>query len=488
VKAAKLFVCTVLSACTVVPLANYGVSPPESSTFTQAIDWQAAGDEAAVILSQYLQIDTSNPPGNETRGAQFLAQILNKEAIAAEIVEFAPGRGSLIARLEPQAQATEKPLCLLSHIDVVPAETAKWPVETPPFGGVIDKAGVLWGRGALDMKGMGALETLTLVWLKRQHVALKRAVILLAVADEEVDNRGVRFVIDKHWGKIDCSQLINEGGVGLKAMLTPGQTVFGVSTAEKGLLWLKLTAHGPAGHGSTPVPGRAPEKLLRALDKIRARQPQPNIHPILYNVLAQSGYATGGIAGFVLKRPWWVRRVVLGKLMASAPARAGVTNTINITGFAGMNEPNVVPSEVQANLDCRLLPGVKPYEMLEEIKTLIDDPDISLQVLHEAEANESPLDDPFFAAIARNVLKVHADAVVGPVLSPGFTDSIKLRPLGVHAYGLVPFVIDLQEAGTIHGANERVSLQNIRDGLRILYGAVLDMVARPAAAEAGRAQ
>ena len=464
-----------LTACATIPRADLGTSPADLARWRDGVDWTTAGEEAVRVLSAYLAVDTSNPPGNETRGAQFLADILTKEGIASEISEFAPGRGSLIARLP--GSGAQKPLCLLSHIDVVPAEAARW--KQPPFSGLIDQNGMIWGRGALDMKGMGVLELMTLVWLKRLHVPLSREVILLAVADEEVGNLGMRHVIDKHWGKIGCGHVVNEGGMGIRDALTPGQTVYAVSVAEKGLLWLRMYATGKAGHGSTVVPGRAPQRLLEALDKIRARHPEVTWQDSVRQTLAAVGHDAGGVTGFVLTRPALQNALVEGKLLANPGTAAAMTDTVNITGFGGANEPNVVPAEVWAQLDCRLLPGHKPDDLLAELKALVNDPNIRFEELHRAEANASPWDDDFYRALARHAVAGKSGVVVGPVLSPGFTDSLHLRPLGARAYGFVPFATSQEDAGTMHGENERVSRDNVVDGLRSLFRAVVDVAALP---------
>lgn len=465
-----------LCACASLPKFEPGPPPPATPRWLQQVDWPRADQEIVAVLQAYLRVDTTNPPGNETAGAQHLGALLQAEGIPYEIHEFAPGRGSLVARLK--GSGVEAPLCLLSHIDVVTAESAKWPQGKGPLSGALD-GGYLWGRGALDMKGMGALEVMTLVWLRRLQVPLRRDVIVLAVADEEVGNQGIQHLVQKHWQSIGCSHVVNEGGIGVRDMLTPGQTVFAVSVAEKGLLWLKMTAHGKSGHGSTPMPGRAPGRLLDALQKIRALEPEPHVHASLYQAFAQAGHASGGLQGFVLRRPTLVDWLALDRLMAEPGGRAAVTDTCNVTGFAGMHEPNVVPSEVSATLDCRLLPGTTPAQMLQKLKDLIADPQVDFQILHAAVATESPWDDPFYRALVRHVTAGRPDVVAGPVLSVGYTDSIALRPLGVRAYGLVPIEVSRQEAETMHGENERVPVESLQRGLRVLLGAVLDVAAQP---------
>lgn len=456
-------------------------APAGVDRFGDGVDWAKAGEEAALALSAYLQVDTFNPPGNETRGAQYLADLLAKDGIEAQVVEFAPGRSNLIARLKASGAPKDKPVCLLSHTDVVPAEAEAWPKETGPLSGAIDQDGVIWGRGALDMKGMGLIEAMTLVWLKRANVPLSRDVILLAVGDEEVDNLGMKHLVEHHWPELDCGVLVNEGGLGVKNLLFEGQTVFAVSVAEKGALWLKMTASGEAGHGSTPVPQRAPTRLIEAMKALSGRQPPPQIHASLYELLRRIGEQKGGVTGFILQRPTLVNWFVTGKLMAKPPTRAGITNTCQVTGFDGKGSaPNVIPSQVAAIIDCRLLPGTTPETVLAELKELTKHVEgIDFEVKNSDAANESTWEDPFFDALARRAVGTRTDAIAGPVLSPGYTDSLLARPKGTKAYGMVPFELSQEELATMHGRNERVSKQNVTRGLEVLFRAVVDVTATP---------
>lgn len=473
-----LLLLTLLRCATTAPTVT---TPPSGvERHGNGIDWVKAGDEAALALSGYLQVDTFNPPGNETRGAQYLADLLAKDGIASQLIEFAPGRSNLIARLEAPGPKTAKPLCLLSHTDVVPAEAEAWPKDKGPLSGTIDAEGFIWGRGALDMKGMGLLEAMTLVWLKRANVPLNRDVILLAVGDEEVDDLGMKHLVEHHWSELDCGELVNEGGVGIKNLLFEGQTVFAVSVAEKGTLWLKMKATGEAGHGSTPAPIRAPSRLVEAMKRLSARQPPPTIHASLYELLRRIGEKTGGFNGFVLQRPFLVDAFVTSKLMAKPTTRAGITNTCQVTGFEGKGSaPNVIPSQATAIIDCRVLPGTSPEALLAELKELVKDVEgIEFEVINSAAANESSWQNPFFDALTRQVVGTRTDAVAGPVLSPGYTDSLLARPKGTTAYGMVPFELTQEEVGTMHGRDERVSKQNVTRGLEVLFRAVVDVSAR----------
>lgn len=435
------------------------------------LDWAAAGDETARLLADYLRVDTLNPPGNEERGADFLADLLAREGIPSEKVVHAPGRASLIARLE--GSGAEPPLCLMHHIDVASAEPSRWPADRGPLSGALDADGYLWGRGALDTKGLGAVEVMAMVQAKRLGVPLKRDVILLAVADEEVGNVGMRELIAKKWPEIGCSHVLNEGGIGIRDLLFPRQTVYGISVAEKGLLWVRMVATGEAGHGSRPDAAQAPQRLAEAIRRIQRYRPRPRMHGSLATLFRNVAETRRGLVRFALRNPALVRP----RLMAESGGRALLTDTINITGFNGGLEPNVVPSEVSANLDCRLLPGTTPADMLLRLRAIVPDEHVRFEVIDEADASESPTDDPFFRALARHAVAGRTDAVAGPALSVGFTDSLLLRPLGVRAYGLAPFEVTVEEAETMHGHGERVSVANLRRGLQVVLGAVLEVSA-----------
>ncbi len=435
-------------------------------------DWAELGRQTARLLSDYLQVDTTNPPGNETAGAVFLAEWLAAEGIASELWEYAPGRGSLAARVK--GTGAQPPLCLLSHIDVATAEAERWPEGKGPLSGTIDAQGRVWGRGALDMKGMGAMQAMVLAMVVRSGVELDRDLVLLAVADEEVDNLGIRHIASR-WEEIGCSHVINEGGVGIADMLFPGQTVFPISVGEKGVLWLRMTAAGEPGHGSVPLPDQAPERLARASLALLERPVRPTWDPALLELLSAIGEEEGGLSGAVLRRPGLVKLLVRGRLMANPLTRAGLTDTAHVTGFEGAEQPNVVPSQVHALIDSRLLPGTSPEQMQAEIASAVGE-GLSLEVIQAIPASVSEWrGDPLYEALARRSVEGLPRAVAGPVISVGFTDSIVLRPLGVRAYGMVPFVLTEAELRTMHGDGEHVSIENLRRGLRVLWDTVLDV-------------
>jgi carboxypeptidase PM20D1 len=316
---------------------------------------------------------------------------------------------------------------------------------------------------------------MTLVWLKRLAVPLERDVVLVAVADEEIDNLGILQLVEGHWDRIGCSHLINEGGIGARDAVFEGQTLHSISVAEKGILWVRMVASGEAGHGSTPRAEEAPGRLLEAMEAIERRKPKPRFDPAVYELLAAAGRHHGGFTGFVMRSRFLVRLLAKGQLMKNPLTRAAITDTVHLTGMGGGSEPNVVPSRVSATYDCRLLPGTEPDTILAELRHLTRKVEgIEFEVLQSVASNGSPWDDPFYDAIATYAVEGRPDAAAGPLLSVGFTDSIYARPLGVHAYGYVPFVVDGDELATMHGRDERVSTENVREGLRRLFSIVVD--------------
>ncbi len=465
-----------LLGCALEP-PPFGAPTPTARAWLAKVDAAKAGAEAVEVLQSYLRVDTSNPPGNETLAAQHLQALLAADAIPSEILEFTPGRGALVARLDAR-DSTEPPLCLMHHMDVATAEPAQWPADRGPFSGARDGAGFIWGRGALDMKGLGVLQLQTLRWLKRLAVPLKRSVVLLGVPDEEVDNQGMAFLLDKHWDKLRCGHVLNEGGMGIQDMFFPGQTVFTISVAEKGVLWVRMVAHGESGHGSVETPGRAPARLLAAVERVKAHDLEPAVHASYPELLARVGLHRGGWAGWLLPRPALTRQGLVQYAQRDPMMRGAVLNTVQVTGFGGAKQPNVVPSEVYAQLDIRLLPGVKPEDILATLKTVINDDNVTLEVLHQAVGTGSDWEgDPLFAALAAHAVDGMSHAVAAPVMGPLYSDSVPLRARGVKAYGFTPFVVGRDQLRSMHGKNERAHVDDVARGLRVVLGATLELVA-----------
>src|SRR5262245_25229250 len=230
----------------------------------QAPDWQATGAEAVRTIQEYVRINTSNPPGDVIKAADFLTGILQREGIPVKRYDSGPGRVIVRARLKGTGPA--KPLLLLHHMDVVPTDASRW--QHDPFAAQIAD-GKIWGRGAIDMKGLGVVQLMAFLSLKRQNVPPARDVILMAVPDEEIGGTlGARWMRNEHYADIDPEYILDEGGFGSRDLFAPGKLVFGISVAEKKILWLKLRVEGVAGHGSQPHDQNPNDRLIRALARL----------------------------------------------------------------------------------------------------------------------------------------------------------------------------------------------------------------------------
>ena len=427
-------------------------------------------------LRDYLRLDTSNPPGNERRAAEFLKTILDREGIPAEIVDVAPGRANLVARLA--GQGTGKALILSHHMDVVQAERAAWSVD--PFAAEI-KDGFLYGRGALDMKTTGILQLAALVRLKREGVPLARDVVYLGTADEEVEASGMAALIEKRPEIFAGAAFsLTEGDV-IDARGGGGVRAWNVSVAEKSVLWLELTATGSGGHASTPPPGgTAVDALVAALDRLRRHQAPLVVLPEVARYFAAMkdrlpGLAPGKLAR--LEASLAEDAAFRAAFLADAERAARVRNTIAITVLRGGPQTNVIPRTAVAEVDCRLLPGQDPEAMIEEVRRAIDDPRIAIRTIQPVvRSTSSATSTPLFRAIEKAAAR-HAPGVpVVPTLLTSWTESALLRPLGIDAYGFDPLALDERELSLSHGEDERVSLANVERGAEILYDIVRNTV------------
>jgi len=428
---------------------------PATAAMGQEVDWKTTVGEAVDILQHYLRFNTTVPPGDVTEAAGFLQNILEREGITVTRYEGAPRKINLAARLKGSGGG--KPILLLHHMDVVPADASRWdPVK--PFGGEL-KDGHIWGRGAIDMKGTGVLQLYAFLTLARQKIPLDRDVIFLAVNDEEIGGTmGTRYLLDHHYEELDPEYVLDEGGFGSREIFVNGKLVFGISVAEKRALWLRVTAHGVAGHGSQPHDKNPNDKLMRALNRLFS-QPFPTVPNAALDALVAR----------------------LGPLAPNQFTNAIQQTTVSLTSLrSGVGDPpkaNVIPSLAVATLDTRLLPGMDAEVFLAEVKSRLGE-EIDVEVIHPASQSVvTPHDTPMFRALSSAITRHHPDATVVPILIPFGTDSRMFRLRGAKCYGILPFVLTTELATSIHGDAERIPVDQFETGIRIYYESLVEVAA-----------
>lgn len=429
--------------------------------------------EAIQLLSDYLKIDTTNPPGNEKLGAEYLADVLRKNGIEAQIFDTDKNRSCCYARLKGNGK--KKAIVLLNHIDVVPAKAEDW--KYPPFAGEIHD-GELWGRGALDMKGMGIMELEAMLRIKRSGVTLDRDIIFLATPDEEVGgDHGAKWFKDNKPELLkDAEFLINEG-FHIDTDKDGKVLYWGVNVAEKSLMWLKVTAKGDAGHASMPIANSAPNRLVRALNRLINAPKEPVVLPLVQQYFAQiSVNETGKTKEAYADVTKALQNPELKDLLLSDKMKGSMLlNTVSLTVLKAGYKTNVIPAEAYAELDCRLLPGTDHAKFAEEVKKKLDDPTLEVKVIESELAVPSSAETPLFEAIKSVAQDEQPGVPVVPVVVQWFTDSHWFRELGLTAYGWEPVEQDPEHIATVHGKNERVPIKGLDAGVGRIEKVILKL-------------
>ena len=446
---------------------------PRAAT-TQAaprpVDWPALTREAQQILTEYLRINTTNPPGNELAAAKFLKQILEREGFAVQILdttELGAGRANLYTRLK--GNGSKKAIALVHHMDVVPATAAYWSVD--PFAGIV-KDGYLYGRGAFDMKGAGVMQMMAMIALKRSGAVLNRDIVFIANADEEAGSTGAIVFVNRHPDLLkDVEFLTTEGA---DNWFENGKLKYiAVGAAEKRALWQHLVVKGVPSHGSRPTKLNPVPKLVAALDRIAHWETPLHLTPVtvryfhdiapLYPEPKRSWLSDVSAA---LKNPR-ARQWILSDVYWNAVLR----NTISLTGLSGSNKTNVIPAEASADLDVRLLPDQDIAAFLDQLKRVAGDTAVHFTTTSVIKPRlASPINTDFVHAVERAARDRDPATIVTTPMFTAATDRPTYQRLGILAYGIDPFRIerDEQQRG-MHGNDERISLDNLGWGLKYVY-------------------
>jgi acetylornithine deacetylase/succinyl-diaminopimelate desuccinylase-like protein len=433
-------------------------------------DTGALAREAQDWLVGLVKFNTTNPPGNEQEAAKYIAGILTKEGITPEILDVAPGRSAVVARLRSSAVPDpSKALLLVAHMDVVGVDRSKWAED--PFGGVI-KDGYLYGRGSIDDKGMVAANLAAFIALKRGKAFMNRDVIFLATADEEqFGDASLKTLIAKFWDKFAAAYAINEGG---KVVVKNGKVQYvALQVAEKVSVNITVTAKGKGGHASIPSKENPVVHLAAAIDKIGNYTAPVHLTSIVRR------YFEGLSAVEDDETAKWMKVIdapdrgehaqrVLSDM--SPMWNSMMRDTIAPTMLQAGVRANVIPSEARAVLNVRLLPGDTIDVTLSELRKLVNDPAVKLEALPDGglAAPNSSIDTEFYGLLRKLCAKEFGGAPVLPFLSPGATDSAQLRLHNVQAYGLRPFPLTEEEDARVHGDEERLPLASFAQGVDLM--------------------
>ena len=454
--------------------------------------------DVAKLLVDVIRINTSNPPGNEDKLAQFLKTKFAPLGFEIDIIQTPQaGKSHLIARL--RGNGKQKPVLLAAQSDVVGVEREKWTVE--PFEGVI-KDGSVYGRGAIDFKGGLAVFAQAIMNIARNKIPLDRDIIFLSEADEEGGLYNTSWLANKAWDKIDCEFSLNEGGWIIKGK--DGKTSYvSISTADKGGQSLTLTAKGTSTHSSMPRPDNAIYTLGRALTKLSAYDTKVKLTPetrMFFSTLADVSpepmkSTFRDLLSDDPKKVALADKIISEDTLLHAIMRDTIAPVLMNAGFRS----NVIPGSAEVTLNFRTIPGTTTEELIEEIKGVVEDPRISIEPASPTTSSitltpeqkqqmaayqkmrgslkPSPLDNELYKALVKHALAVYPTAKVTPYLFQAGTDSSAWRSRGIPVYGIYPYPIDHEDLKRMHGNDERVPIASLETGVDLIYKTLLDVAA-----------
>jgi acetylornithine deacetylase/succinyl-diaminopimelate desuccinylase-like protein len=444
------------------------------------VNWEAVGAATVEVLRDLLRHDTTNPPGDEAACASYVAEHLRASGLEPQVLESAPGRANVVARLrgtDPDAP----PLLLNAHLDVVAAEADRW--THPPFAGEVAD-GFIWGRGAVDMKNMAAMSLGVLRILASTGVPLRRDVIFAGVADEEAGcEHGSAWLVDHHPDLVRAGYALGE--VGGFTLHVSGQPIYPVQVAEKGVCWIRARAHGATGHGSMPREDNAVVRLAHFLDRVGRTKLKVRRSAAVDRFVNELAATQGRLPQAVLRGMLDARLsgLLTGRVLPDRSVarmfEAILRNTATPTVLRAGSKINVIPSAAEAELDGRIAVGSTADALMAELRELAG-PGIDLEVLKSRSPHEAPMDTELFETIREVVGEHHPGAVAVPSVIPGFTDAHYWSKLGAVCYGFSPVRLEPHHppfADLFHGDDERIPVGGFTAGLRMLADTVFRFVA-----------
>ncbi|MBX2922418.1 MAG: M20/M25/M40 family metallo-hydrolase [Chitinophagaceae bacterium] len=433
----------------------------------QSTSYQIATEEAT-LLSQYIQKKSLS--GFEKEAGEFLADICRDKGLIVERLPSPENSYNFAASLSPLSD--NKPnIIFLNHIDVVPeGNTGSWLYE--PFSGTIADNSV-WGRGAIDLKGVAIMQLMAIEKAKQWggEEALPYNVTLLCVSGEEMDNQGIKDVIENSFEKLNPVVVFGEGGTGLSQISRghPEQPFYCISVAEKKALWLKLSLHiKTSGHGSVPPPLYANKVMTQALNRLLKKKQEIVFDATTVAFFKTIGRYEKGTRKLVLKHPRLFKGLMKKALREDPIIFSILTNTITVTNINNAQLPaNQIAPEIEALLDCRLLPDTDPGKFVEDIRSTLDVEDIHVTVLKETPSAPVSERGLFYKQFQKAIEEVYDNSAVLPILSPSYSDNNFLRRMGVPVYGLTPIQLTRAQLLSFHNSNEHITLNQLREGIKV---------------------
>ena len=443
-------------------------------------DWEAVLWETVAHLQALIRIDSVNPPGNEIGVGRYIDDVLRGAGIESQLMQPSRGRAAVCGRIRGTGRA--RPVLLLAHMDVVGVERDKW--RTNPFGGeVLD--GYVYGRGAIDDKGMLATNLEAMVVMQRAIAAgapaPARDIVLVATSDEEAGGQfGIEWVRTHHPEWLDAEFALNEGG---RVRIVDGRPLYcAIQCAEKVPHNVIVTARGPGGHAAVPHDGNAITRLARAVHAITQ-----HIEPVALSDVTRGFFGRLATvwpdpslrqAMAMITSPDARSAAQAAELLGAVPSfNAVLRNGISPTLISGGIRSNVIPTEASATLNIRVLPGASLEELIGRLRHAVGDPFVEFNAKpcgHDAPP--SPVDSPMFLAIASAVRALDPNILPVPYLSTGATDSATLRSVGILSYGVLPFPLTQEDEDRMHGHDERVPVDALGFGVRLTHG-ILERIA-----------
>jgi len=441
-----------------------------------ATDRTAVEAETAALLQRLIQFNTTNPPGNELPLARYIEGVLTAEGIETRLLIPTGNRAAVVARIRGNGNA--RPVMMLAHMDVVGVEADKWSCD--PFGGVV-RDGYLYGRGAIDDKGMLAANIMAMRLIQRTVIAagmtLERDVVFVATSDEEAGGEvGIKWLVENHRDLFDAEFAINEGG--RTRIVAGGKRYLAIQTAEKISHMVTLTARGPAGHAAIPLEGNAIFRLARALEWISHYHEPVTLTETTRRFFADlatvwsDATERDAMAGLVSDDPNAEARgsTVLSRIpVFNAVMRNGISPTSLSAGVRN----NVIPAEASAVLNVRTIPGYAIEDVVSRLQEAVKDDGIEATITgHGAEAPASDPSSEMFRAIATCAKELDNEMAVVPYLSTGGTDSAQLRRIGINSYGILPFPMAQEDEERMHGHDERIPVASLHFGTRLIFESI----------------